>query len=232
MNTSKLEVLCVSKTFGEQDAQVKALDGVSLEATAGQMLAIVGPSGCGKSTLLNVIGQILPPDAGQVKFDGQTLTGARDRAMAATRNQVFGYLFQDFALVEHDSVLDNVELPLRYATPRVSARERRTRAMDALARVGMDDLGARLVNTLSGGQRQRVGLARAIVNEPAVILADEPTGALDSANASAVFELLQGIAALGKIVVLVTHDLDLAGACQRVMSMRDGQVAASLRRAL
>ena len=221
---TKLGVHEVRMTFVQGTTNVIALDGVSFDADAGEMIAVVGPSGCGKSTLLNVIGQVISPSGGYVHIDGERLDPHSSARRARARNEVFGYLYQDFALIEHDTAEQNVELPLRYRASRIGGKERHQRACALLNVLGLASEATRLVSQLSGGQRQRVGLARALVNDPAVILADEPTGALDSHTGGEVFALLKQQAEAGRTVVLATHDIDLALACDRVIAMRDGRI--------
>ncbi|MDR1212868.1 MAG: ABC transporter ATP-binding protein [Propionibacteriaceae bacterium] len=218
-----LKVERLSKTYAARSGQVQALTDVWLELAPGELVAVVGPSGSGKSTLLNVVGDILPASAGRVLLQGQAL-GGRDAARAARRNASFGCLFQDFALIERATASVNVELPLRYAAGRIGRRARRERGQAALAAVGIADLGPRRVDQLSGGQRQRVALARALVSDPPILLADEPTGALDSQNGDLVFDLLRQQASAGRGVLVSTHNLDLALSCDRVVALRDGRV--------
>lgn len=220
-----LTVHDVSHTYGKGQAAVAALCGVDFEASIGELVAVVGPSGCGKSTLLSVIGQVLVPTSGQIMIDGKAVP-ASDVARTRLRNSTFGYLFQDFALVEEDTAAANVEVPLRYA-PGISRATRRQRVISALAAAGVGDCAGRSVRLLSGGQRQRVALARALVNQAKIILADEPTGALDTVNGELVFELLKAQAQAERLVIVVTHNLDLALACDRVIALRDGHMVAT-----
>jgi len=185
------------------------------------MLSIIGPSGCGKSTLLNIIGQVILPTKGEIYLDGVRML-QRDSDRTRARNLVFGYLFQDFALVESDTGVQNIQLPLRYARIRVSRSDMNQKVRSALIDVGAESFAHRQVKLMSGGQRQRIALARALVNDPKIILADEPTGALDTANGERVFSLLQDQARNGRLVIVVTHNLDLALACDRVIALRDG----------
>ncbi len=210
----------VSKEFHVGGDTVHAVRDVSIDIRAAQITAIVGPSGGGKSTLLNLIGQLVRPTAGTVIIDGDTITAVGARHAAHYRNQTFGYLVQDFALVESDTVFENVRIPLVYARPR--PRGQRNLVTASLARFGVAELIDHPVKTLSGGQRQRVALARAIVNTPRIILADEPTGALDHSNSARVFEHLSELADAGHTVVMVTHDLELATRCDTIHELRDG----------
>ncbi|MFT4230194.1 MAG: ABC transporter ATP-binding protein [Microbacterium sp.] len=210
----------LSKDFPVADQTVHAVRDVSLGIPASQVTAIVGPSGGGKSTLLSLIGQLARPSSGTVTVDGVEVTHASARQAARYRNETFGYLVQDFALIEPDTVLDNVRIPLVYS--RRHTRGQRALVADALDRFGVAELIDHPVKILSGGQRQRVALARAIVNGPRIILADEPTGALDQANSARVFDHLRELATAGHTVVMVTHDLDLAARCDTVHELRDG----------
>ena len=214
----------VVKRYPLGDSQITALDRVSAEISAGDLIAVTGPSGCGKSTLLNVIGHLVVPDSGEVSVAGQPVGRRSDRALARLRNEMFGYVFQDYALIESGSVADNVALPLHYAAKRMPARERRGRVLDAIAEVGLDEFADQRVSRLSGGQRQRVAVARALVNRPALILADEPTGSLDSENASQVMDLLTGLPGDGRAVLIVTHSPELASRCPIRWQMRDGRL--------
>lgn len=215
-----IRVLGVSKKYRTGEETVHALREVSVSIRTGELAAILGPSGCGKTTLLNVIGQIVCPDEGSVKIFDTELAFGNDRDAARFRNETFGYLVQDFALVEQDTVFQNVRIPLIYSKRKIHSH--RQRVLSALEEFEMGSMVDYLVSDLSGGQRQRVALARAIVNEPKIILADEPTGSLDLANKQKVFAYLQGLAHAGRTVVIVTHDLELAQKCDVVYTLRDG----------
>ena len=210
----------VSRDFRVGDETVRAVREVSLEVAEAELTAVVGPSGGGKTTLLNLIGQLISPTSGTIAVDGTVLTGMGPREAARHRNEMFGYLVQDFALVESDTVFDNVRIPLVYSRRRVSGQ--RKRVSEALDQFGIGPLIDHPVRLLSGGQRQRVALARAIVNSPEAILADEPTGALDEANGLRVFEHLRELAAEGRTVVMVTHNMTLADRCDAIHEIRDG----------
>ena len=223
-----IELRDVTREYHMGDVLVKALRGVSLDIEAGEFVAIMGTSGSGKSTLMNTLGCLDRPSAGHYRLDGrETSTLDRDE-LAAIRNRTLGFVFQNFNLLARTSALENVELPLLYAG--VQAAERHARAAAALERVG---LGKRLDHTpsqLSGGQQQRVAIARALVGEPRVILADEPTGNLDSATSIEVMALLQSLGRSGITVVLVTHEHDIAEYTARNIVMKDGQVISDIRR--
>lgn len=215
----------VSKNYRSGDDTVHALRDVSLEIGTGVLAAILGSSGCGKTTLLNVIGQLIKPTTGTVAIDGKLVAPRDDREAARFRNETFGYVVQDFALVEQDTVLQNVQIPLIYS--RRKSGRRRDRVLAALDEFGVAELADYNVAELSGGQRQRVALARAIVNDPQIILADEPTGSLDADNKALVFGLLRRISRAGRTVVMVTHDIELADDCDAIFSLRDGVLHAA-----
>ena len=223
-----IELRDVTREYHIGDVLVKALRGVSLDIEVGEFVAIMGTSGSGKSTLMNTLGCLDRPSAGNYRLDGrETSTLDRDE-LAAIRNRTLGFVFQNFNLLARTSALENVELPLLYAG--VPAAERHARAAAALERVG---LGKRLDHTpsqLSGGQQQRVAIARALVGEPRVILADEPTGNLDSATSVEVMALLQALGRSGITVILVTHEHDIAEYAARNIVMKDGQVISDVRR--
>jgi putative ABC transport system ATP-binding protein len=214
----------VSKTYQTDKVETLALKDISLHVAKGDFLSIMGPSGCGKSTLLNVIGLLDSPGKGSVQVDGAPVQSYKDRDVARLRNKTFGFIFQSFHLINDLAVLDNVELPLLYR--KMPAAERRRRAKAALERVG---LGARMEhypNQLSGGQQQRVAIARAMVGEPQVLLADEPTGNLDSQMGAEVMDQLLRLNAEGTTVVMVTHDEREARRGSRIVRVFDGQLVA------
>ncbi|HSW11200.1 MAG TPA: ABC transporter ATP-binding protein [Solimonas sp.] len=223
-----IELRGVTREYHMGDVEVRALRGVTLDIEAGEFVAIMGTSGSGKSTLMNTLGCLDRPTAGAYRLDGrETSTLDRDE-LAAIRNRTLGFVFQNFNLLARTSALENVELPLLYAG--VPAAERHARAATALERVG---LGKRLDHTpsqLSGGQQQRVAIARALVGEPRLILADEPTGNLDSATSIEVMALLQALGRSGITVVLVTHEHDIAEYAARNITMKDGLVISDVRR--
>jgi putative ABC transport system ATP-binding protein len=216
---------------GDAGRGVRALAGVSLSVQAGECLAITGPSGCGKSTLLNVLGLLDRPSAGRYRFSGQDVQALPARALASVRGRCIGFVFQQFHLLPHLSALDNVALPLRYRG--LGAVDVVRRAGDALAAVGLAERAAHRPAQLSGGQCQRVAIARALVGRPALLLADEPTGALDSRTGTQVLELMLALhREHGMTLIVVTHDAAIAGRLPRCVMLRDGRVESDEARAL
>jgi putative ABC transport system ATP-binding protein len=218
----RLEAL--DKTYRTGDVEVPALRAVSLAISRGEMVAIMGSSGSGKSTLMNVLGMLDRPSAGRYLLDGVSVDSLDQVAQAAQRNRKIGFVFQAFNLLPRHTALANVEVPLVYA--RVARRERRRRALEALERVGLGDRAHHHPNQLSGGQQQRVAIARAIVTRPLILLADEPTGALDSENTEQIMELFCELHRAGMTVIVVTHEAQVATYAQRVIRFRDGRIVA------
>lgn len=217
-----LQSLQVCKEYGDGPLKVHALRGVDLRVEPGEFVAIMGPSGCGKSTLLHVLGGIDTPTSGKVLLDGQDLGSLDDTARSLVRRRRIGFVFQKMNLLPTLSAVDNVALPLRIdGMHRTAAQER---AQTALVQVAMQDRATHFPYQLSGGEQQRVAIARALVIRPAVVLADEPTGALDSGNGQRIIELLGQFSAGGQTVVMVTHDPNLAAHASRVVRMHDGRV--------
>jgi putative ABC transport system ATP-binding protein len=204
--------------------EVRALDGISFEVTSGEWLAVVGQSGSGKSTLMNVLGCLDTPSSGRYLIRGQDVAGLSDDALADLRNREIGFVFQTFQLLPRATALANVELPLVYRG--VPRRERRERAEAALASVGLAPRMHHRPNELSGGQRQRVAIARALVGEPSLLLADEPTGNLDSATGDEIVRVFAELHGRGHTIVLVTHEPRLAARCPRAVRLSDGRVVA------
>ncbi|HZI28922.1 MAG TPA: ABC transporter ATP-binding protein [Gemmatimonadaceae bacterium] len=207
---------------------VHALRGVDLAVRRNEYVAIMGPSGSGKSTLMNLIGCLDTPSAGEYWLNGQMVSTMSDDALARVRNKEIGFVFQTFNLLPRATALHNVELPLVYAG--VSSAERKRRASQALERVQLGDRMTHRPNELSGGQRQRVAIARALVNEPSILLADEPTGNLDSQTSAEIMNVFEGLAAHGQTVIMVTHEADIAAHARRVVVLRDGVIASDDRR--
>ncbi|HEQ3516284.1 TPA: ABC transporter ATP-binding protein [Vibrio cholerae] len=216
----ELQQICKHYTSGQN--VVKALDGIDLTIRHGEFLAILGPSGSGKSTLMNVLGCLDKPTAGRYQLDGHPVDSLSTQQLAAIRNQKIGFVFQSFNLLEYASALDNVALPLVYAG--VKAKDRRRRATELLTRVGLADRLDHKPNQLSGGQKQRVAIARALINQPQILLADEPTGALDSKSGAEIEALFNELHREGRTIIVVTHDNELAKRTKRIVTIRDGQV--------
>ena len=218
-----LEAIQVWKNYGGQGSVVvHALRGVDVRVAAGEFLAIMGPSGCGKSTLLHLLGGIDAPTKGTVLLDGTDLGSQSDTQRSIVRRRRLGFVFQKMNLLPTLSALENVALPLRVDD--VARREAHRRAAEVLERVGLAPRAAHYPHEMSGGEQQRVAIARALVVQPAVVLADEPTGALDSTTGQSILALLRGCADQGQTVVMVTHDANMATAADRLLVMRDGQI--------
>jgi len=220
MDTIRTESLGRHYTMGQ--ATIHALRGVDLRVRRGEYLAIMGPSGCGKSTLMNLLGCLDTPDDGRYWLNGKLVSQLSDLELAHLRNREIGFVFQAFALLPRQSALANVEMPLVYAG--VRAAERRRRAQEALAKVGLADRSGHRPAELSGGQRQRVAIARALVTAPALLLADEPTGNLDSTTGTEILALFDALHRAGNTIVLVTHERAIADRAGRTIQLRDGLV--------
>ncbi|MCM1985180.1 ABC transporter ATP-binding protein [Lyngbya confervoides BDU141951] len=212
----------ITKVYGTGDLEVRALDGVNLQIHAGEYCSIMGASGSGKSTMMNVIGCLDRPTAGQYYLDSEDVAQLSDRALAHIRNRKIGFVFQQFHLLPQISALDNVMLPMVYAN--VPLADRRERAATALERVGLGNRIQNKPSQLSGGQQQRVAIARAIVNHPVLLLADEPTGALDTQTTQEILGIFSDLNQQGMTVVMVTHEPEVARSTQRVVWFRDGRV--------
>lgn len=207
--------------------EVRALDGLDLEVEKGEYLAIMGPSGSGKSTLMNLIGCLDTPTSGEYILNNQRVSDLDDGELASIRNHEIGFVFQTFNLLARATALANVELPLIYA--RVPAKERHRRAREVLERVGLGDRAKHQPNELSGGQQGRVAVARALINDPSILLADEPTGNLDSKTSQEIMELFDELNAAGNTLIVVTHEAGIAAHARRVVRMLDGKVVADER---
>ncbi|WP_422755264.1 ABC transporter ATP-binding protein [Micromonospora sp. WMMD708] len=222
-----LDVRMLTKVYGEGPAAVHALRGVSLTVAAGDYVAIMGSSGSGKSTLMNILGCLDVPSGGQYLLDGVDVGSLADRQLALVRNRLIGFVFQAFNLIPRTSALANVELPLAYAG--VRAGRRRQRALAALDAVGLADRADHQPNQLSGGQQQRVAVARALVTEPALVLADEPTGNLDSTSTEDILAVFDQLNAAGRTIVLITHEPEVGARAGRLIRLLDGQVRSDVR---
>jgi putative ABC transport system ATP-binding protein len=215
-----LRTHALDKRYGHGDGEVRALEGVELDVTRGETLAVMGPSGCGKSTLLHLLGGLERPSSGEVWVAGHRVDALSEKALARMRREAIGFVFQAFHLMDELTAVENVELPALLAGRSPGAARRR--AAELLEDVGLTDRATHLPSALSGGQRQRVAIARALSNEPIVVLADEPTGNLDSAATLDVLRLLERLRAAGQTLVIVTHDERIAATADRLISMRDG----------
>ncbi|WP_336078447.1 ABC transporter ATP-binding protein [Paenibacillus sp. 203] len=222
LNKSVIEIKELKKLYEVGGQEIQALRGVDLSISEGEFVAIMGPSGSGKSTMMNVIGCLDHPDTGKYYLDGYSILDARENELSEIRNQKLGFVFQKFYLLPRTTALANVELPMMYAG--IPAKERRERAVEALRSVGLAERMYNKPNELSGGQQQRVSIARALVNNPVILLADEPTGALDTKTSVEIMELFQGLNEQGKTIVLVTHELEIAEYAKRLISFRDGNI--------
>jgi len=223
-----IEIRDLTKTYDSGEVQVHALRGVSLDIEAGEFVAIMGSSGSGKSTLMNVLGCLDRPTSGKYRLAGEDVARLDRNRLAEIRNRVIGFVFQSFNLLSRTSALENVELPLVYAG--VARRERRERAAEALTRVGLGDRLDHRPNQLSGGQQQRVAIARALVTRPQLILADEPTGNLDSKTSDEIMALFGELVGGGMTVVLVTHEADIAEYAERIIDVKDGLIRSDERK--
>jgi putative ABC transport system ATP-binding protein len=221
-----VELRNVSKIYHLGGEEIRALDDVSLDIESGEFISIIGPSGSGKSTLMHILGCLDSPSKGTIQLDGVMIQNASPRQLATLRNRKIGFVFQFFNLLPKLSVLQNVELPMIYSG--VSARERRERAMAALESVDMANRSRHRPSQLSGGQQQRAAIARALVNSPRLVFADEPTGNLDSHTGEAILTLFRKLSTEGRTIVLVTHDPEIAAVTPRRIEIRDGKIANKL----
>lgn len=217
-----LDLANIVKDYDMGSMKVRALDGVGLHARHGEYVAIMGPSGSGKSTLMHIIGCLDRPSAGTYRICGKDVTRFSDEDLARVRNKQIGFVFQQFNLLPRETLRANVEIPLIYAG--IGARDRRRMATEALERVGLADRAMHRPSEVSGGQKQRAAIARALVNSPSVILADEPTGNLDSKTGGDILDMIDGLNAEGVTVIVVTHDRHVAERAERVVHLRDGLV--------
>ncbi len=219
----------ITKVYRAGEVEVAALKGISLHIPEGEFIAIMGPSGSGKSTLMNLIGCLDQPSSGRYILDGYDVSALSDDQLAWIRNRKIGFVFQSYNLIPRASAVHNVEMPLIYAGDN---QQRRERAMAALESVGLLERASHLPNELSGGQQQRVAVARALVTDPAILLADEPTGNLDSESSLEIMRLLRNLNQQGRTIVLITHESDIAAFAQRVVRLRDGVIVTDERSAV
>jgi len=222
--TALIEVAQVRKAYPLGRTVVEALRGIDLKITAGEFVAITGPSGSGKSTLMHIIGCLDSPTSGAYWLDGQEVSRLRGPALARTRNRKVGFVFQNFNLLPRLDIVENVALPLRYRGG-ISRRERRAKAEAVLERLGLGERLGHKPDELSGGERQRVAIARSLVNDPAILLADEPTGNLDSKTSQEIMRVLRELHAAGHTLIIVSHDAQVAREAQRIVRIHDGRVA-------
>jgi putative ABC transport system ATP-binding protein len=220
--TAVISIRNITKVYRMGDVEVHALRGINFEVPPGEFVAILGASGSGKSTLMNIIGCLDKPTSGEYLLDGKDVSKMSRRALAGVRNQTIGFVFQGFNLLSRTSALENVELPLIYAD--TTARERHLAAKEALSRVGLADRMDHYPSQLSGGQQQRVAIARSLVNKPALLLADEPTGNLDTKTSLEIIDLFHDLNRDGMTIVLITHEPDIGAHAQRRITLRDGEI--------
>ena len=229
MSSNVIETTDIAKTYIMGAEVIHALRSVSIQIARGEYVAFMGPSGSGKSTLMNIVGCLDTPSSGQYILNGQDVSRMSDNQLAEVRNKEIGLVFQSFNLLPRASALDNVALPLIYAG--LNKRDRTERAVESLRSVGLADRAHHRPNELSGGQRQRVAIARALVNNPSVLLADEPTGALDSKTSHEIMDLFEALHSKGNTIIMVTHEEDIARYAHRIVRLRDGLVESDERNA-
>jgi len=223
-NRPVIQLRDLAKTYRTGEVEVKAVRGVSLDVHRGDFVAIMGASGSGKSTLMNMLGCLDQPTGGNYLLDGTAVAGLGRKELAKLRNKKIGFVFQSFNLLARTSALENVELPMFYSHPLISPRDCRQRAAQALEQIGLGERLGHHPSQLSGGQQQRIAIARALINRPELVLADEPTGNLDTRTSVEIMGLFQELNDSGITLVMVTHELDIASYCKRLVVMRDGQV--------
>lgn len=222
MTIKTIQLSGIKKIYRVGDQDLAALDGIDLDISKGEFVALMGPSGSGKSTLMNILGCLDRPTVGSYRLDGEEVANLSDDELAITRNRKIGFVFQNFNLLSRISAAENVALPLVYAG--VEGKEREERALHFLAAVGLSDRARHQPNELSGGQRQRVAIARALVNDPHIIMADEPTGNLDTKSTHEIMEIFEKLHADGRTIILVTHEPEIAACASRQLLVRDGRL--------
>ena len=220
---SLIELKNIKKIYGKGDAEVDALRGIDLSIEKGEMIAIIGASGSGKSTLLNILGFLDKPTEGSYLLNGQSVGKLGDKILARNRNKYVGFVVQNFALIEDYTVFQNIKVPLDYT--KISKKEKKQRIVTLLDKMKISDKKDKLPKELSGGQNQRVAIARALVNDPEIILADEPTGALDSKTGEDVMAIFKEFNKEGKTVIIITHDEKIANMCKRIIKIEDGKLS-------
>jgi putative ABC transport system ATP-binding protein len=228
-NAPIIQLRSLTKTYRTGEVELKAVCDVTLEIQRGDFVAVMGASGSGKSTLMNMLGCLDQPTSGSYLLDGATVAGMSRRQRSRLRNKKLGFIFQSFNLLARTSALENVELPMFYSKPLMPLRATRQRAGQALEKVGLGDRRHHHPNQLSGGQQQRIAIARALVNSPELLLADEPTGNLDTRTSIEIMGIFQTLNDAGITILMVTHELDIAAYCKRIVVMRDGQVISDTR---
>jgi putative ABC transport system ATP-binding protein len=224
MNAPLIELRGVDKTYRTEEVEVRAVRGVDLSIARGEFVAVMGSSGSGKSTLMNILGCLDRPTAGDYLLDGEPVSKMNRSELSILRNAKIGFVFQSFNLLARTSALENVELPMFYSQPLVARAQRRSRALEALDKVGLRERAGHHPSQLSGGQQQRIAIARALVNSPELVLADEPTGNLDTRTSAEIMGLFEALNDSGITIMMVTHELDIAGYCKRIIVMRDGRI--------
>ncbi len=218
---SLIEMNNIKKKYGKDEGELYALRGINLSVERGEMVAIMGPSGSGKSTLLNIIGLLDVESDGEYKFQNESVNKLSEKQLSSYRNKYIGFVVQNFALIDDYTVFENIEVPLIYS--KVNKKKRKESIINTLKKLGIEDKKDKLPKQLSGGQNQRVAIARALVNDPEIILADEPTGALDKENGEEVMNILSKLNKEGKTIIIITHDKDIAKKCKRIIYIEDGK---------
>jgi putative ABC transport system ATP-binding protein len=224
MKAPLIELRGIDKTYRTDAVEVRAVRGVDLSIARGEFVAVMGSSGSGKSTIMNILGCLDRPTSGDYLLDGQPVSRMNRKELSILRNAKIGFVFQSFNLLARTSALENVELPMFYSQPLVPRANRRGRALEALDKVGLRERAGHHPSQLSGGQQQRIAIARALVNSPELVLADEPTGNLDTRTSAEIMGLFEALNGSGITIMMVTHELDIAAYCRRIIVMRDGRI--------
>lgn len=224
MKAPLIELRGIDKTYRTEEVEVRAVRSVDLSIARGEFVAVMGSSGSGKSTLMNILGCLDRPTSGDYLLDGEPVSRMNRRELSILRNAKIGFVFQSFNLLARTSALENVELPMFYSQPLVPRAQRRGRALEALDKVGLRERAGHHPSQLSGGQQQRIAIARALVNSPELVLADEPTGNLDTRTSAEIMGLFEALNESGITIMMVTHELDIAAYCKRIIVMRDGRI--------